>query len=69
MNSEDILVIIIKTFFIIFLFLYFLVGILIARQVWLMNRAIKTKLSGCLNLAALIHIFLILAVLVVAIIV
>lgn len=69
MVEKDLFIIIIKVFLGILLLIYFLVGILIARQVFLMNRAIKTKLAGLLNCIALVHIILILLALVYVIIV
>lgn len=69
MGTENLFILVIKTFVILLLFIYFLIGILIARQVWLMNRAIKTKLAGCLNCLAIFHIFLILLVFIFAVIV
>jgi hypothetical protein len=64
MENESLMILVIKTLVLLLLFLYFLVGILIARQVWLMNRAIKTRLAGCLTCIAIVHVFLILFVLV-----
>lgn len=64
MDTDSLMILVIKTFVLILLFIYFLVTILIARQVWLMNRAIKTKLAGCLNCLALLHVFLILVLLI-----
>jgi hypothetical protein len=64
METEAILHLVIKTFIVILLTIYFLVSVVVARQVFLMNRAIRTKLSGCLNLLGIIHTFLVLGVLV-----
>ncbi len=61
MDSGRILTIVIKTFVIVLVFIYVLIGVLISRQVFLMNKAIKTKLAGCLNLVSLIHIIMIIA--------
>lgn len=62
MDSESLFILVIKTLVLLLLFLYFLVGILIARQVWLMNRAIRTRLAGCLNCIALVHVVVVLLV-------
>ncbi|MBN2015412.1 hypothetical protein JW766_01130 [Candidatus Dojkabacteria bacterium] len=68
METGNLLHLVIKTFIIVLLFIYFLVSVLIARQVFLMNRAIRTKLAGCLNLLSILHIFLVLAVMVLIVI-
>jgi hypothetical protein len=67
MEISDLFMIVIKTFILVLLLIYFLVGFVIARQIWLMNRAIRTKLAGCLNLLAIIHVFLILIILVITV--
>lgn len=69
MESENLIVLITKTLFLVLLFIYFLLSVLIARQVFLMNKAIKTKMKGCLNCLSLVHIFLVLLVLMAVVIV
>ena len=64
MDTENLFVLVIKTFVLMLLFIYFLVAILVARQVFLMNRAIKTKPAGCLNCLALVHVIFVLLVLI-----
>jgi len=69
MEEKALFTVIIKVFLMTLLFIYFLVGVLITRQVFLMNRAIKTKLAGLLNCLAIIHVFLIIFVLLIILIV
>jgi hypothetical protein len=63
--DNDVLTLVIKTFLIVSVLIYFLVAVLIARQVFLMNKAIKTKIAAILNILSIIHIFLVLSVLIV----
>ncbi len=63
METENILFIVIKTLVIVLLTMYFFIAVLIARQVFLMNKAIRTKLVGCLNLIVLLHIVLVFGIL------
>jgi hypothetical protein len=63
--DSNVLTLVVKTFIIVLVFIYFLIGILIARQVFLMNKAMKTKIAGLLNFLSIVHIFLILVVLIV----
>ena len=64
METSNILFLVVKTLVFVLLLIYFFVAILIARQVFLMNKAIKTKLAGCLNILVLLHILLVLGVLI-----
>jgi len=65
MLPENLLFIAIKLLLIVLLVIYLLIAILIARQIVLMNKAIRTKLSGLLNLVSFIHILLVFVVLIV----
>lgn len=56
MDTGNIMILVVKVSILLMLFIYLLIGVLIARQVFLMNRAIKTKLTGCLNLLVLLHV-------------
>gem|GEM_PF-5548526 len=69
MDSENLLILVAKTLLLVLLFIYFLLSILIARQVFLMNKAIKTRMKGCLNCLSLVQIFLVLLILMAVIIV
>jgi len=67
-ETETIFTVLVKIFIVIMLIIYLLVGIIMTKQIFLMNKAIKTKLAGFLNCAALIHMALILGVLAFAIV-
>ena len=69
MLPENLLFISIKLLLVVLLLIYMLIAILIARQIILMNKAIKTKLSGILNLIGLIHIGLVFIVLIVVLLI
>lgn len=69
MQTETLLVVVAKTLGILLMFIYVLISILISRQIFLMNRAIKTKLAGFLNVIGIIHIVLVVCLMVFIIVV
>lgn len=56
MDIAKFLPILFKIALILFLFIYLIFGVLLFRQTVLMNRAIKTKLAGCLNFIAILNL-------------
>lgn len=62
MIEANLVILVVKTLSAVLLVIYLLFAVLISRQVFLMNKAIKTKLSGCLNLLSIAHILLVLLV-------
>lgn len=67
--ERNIVILSAKGFVAAMLIVYFLVGILVARQVFLMNKAVKTKLAGLLNCLSIVHIVIILVMIVLVIVV
>jgi len=66
-GSSNVIIIMIKILTIVLLILYFGIAIMIFRQSWLMNRAVKTKLAGLINFLSLVHIFMIVILLFLAV--
>ena len=56
-TGDNFMVLLGKILLIVIMAIYCLVSILIFRQVWLMNKAIRTKLSGLINCIAIVHLF------------